>query len=132
MQAFTASFLSYYLIKIVPFWGLCLIGTTLIYSVPLIYISNREFIDEHISSANHVLSEQANQVKDIASQHTSKATETIKTYTHDYTTKAQEMIGSARGRSASPEATVKSDDFPRAPNKDPILNGAAAEPQLAS
>ena len=129
LQAATAFFLSYWLIKVVPLWGLSLIATTVIYLGPLIYISNREIIDTQIANASEIANAQAVQLKELAGQHTSRATETIKGYAGDYTTKAQEMIGSARGRSASPEVSVKPEasppaysaaDFPRAPKQEPF------------
>ena len=123
----------YWLIKFVPLWGLSLIGATVIYMGPLVYLSNREVIDSQIASASEIASAQAIQVKNLAGQHTSRATETIKGYAGDYTAKAQEMIGSARGRSASPEVPHKAEssppaynaaDFPHAPRQEP----AKAEP----
>ena len=129
--------LSYQLIKIVPFWGLCLIGTSTLFLVPLIYTSNQEFIDEHLNKASEVVNSQTAQVRDLASQHTSRASETVKAYAGDYTAKAQEYIGSARGRSTSPELSSKSSanapiksepgdapkyssgDFPHAPKQEP-------------
>lgn len=129
--------LSYQLIKFVPFWGLSLIGTSTLFLAPLIYTSNQEFIDEHLSKASEVVNSQTAQVKDIATHHTNRASETVKAYAGDYTAKAQEYIGSARGRATSPQVNNKSaanaptkagpgdapqyssSDFPHAPKQEP-------------
>ena len=138
VATFFAAVLSYWLIKIVPFWGLSLIGVATIYLGPLIYLSNKELIDEHLSNASNIVNTQANQVKDLAGHHTARAQETVKAYAGDYSAKAQSYIGSARGRSNSPEVTspkseanapLKSEpgsdpkyspsDFPHAPKQEP-------------
>ncbi|KAI1143058.1 Reticulon-domain-containing protein [Hypoxylon sp. FL0543] len=117
------AFLSYYLVKIVPYWGLALIATTLLFFVPLIYATNQELIDHHLKQASDVLNSQTEQLRQVASRQTAQATEITKQYMGDYTAKAQQML---RGRSSSPEAAPKSapqtslkeSDFPRAPKED--------------
>jgi hypothetical protein len=117
--------LSYYLIKVVPFWGLTLIGTSVAFLAPLIYKTNKELIDTQISNASKIVNQQTEQVKSLASHHASVAASTTKQYVGDYSAKAQEIIG-ARARSQSPAATrsapaakapVKEADFPVAPNE---------------
>ena len=134
IAAFLAAFISYWLIKIVPFWGLSLIGASTIYLGPLIYVNNRELIDTHLANAQEIANSQAKQVKDLAGHHTSRASETVKQYAGGYSAKAQEYIGSARGRSQSPEVSSKSappsgpgsapalssQDFPHAPKQEPV------------
>jgi len=137
--AFLAAFISYYLIKIVPFWGLSLISTTLLFLGPLVYKTNKELIDHHINNASSVINQQTEQVKSIAGQHAARATEYTKATVGDYSAKAQEMIGNARGRSASPtitkseptikkenipSSTYKAEDFPAAPKQE--FNSAPA------
>ncbi|KAI2618814.1 Reticulon-domain-containing protein [Hypoxylon sp. NC1633] len=117
------AFLSYYLVKIVPYWGLALIATTLLFFVPLVYTTNQELIDHQLKQASDVFNTQTEQLRQVASRHTSQATEITKQYMGDYTAKAQQMI---RGRSTSPEAVHKSahqsnlkeSDFPQAPAGD--------------
>ncbi|KUJ17100.1 uncharacterized protein LY89DRAFT_72063 [Mollisia scopiformis] len=155
--AFLGAFLSYYLIKIVPFWGLSLISTSILFLAPLIYKTNQELIDHHVSNATKVLNEQSQQVKALASQHAATVTESTKSLVGDYSAKAQEMIGNARGRSTSPTLSAKpakteeikkenvpaykAEDFPAAPKEDfkapPVGDVAAAmktedEPLIAS
>ena len=121
MQAFLASFLAYWLVKIVPYWGLALIATTTLFLVPLIYTSNQELIDHHIQQASDIVNAQTNQIREVASKHTAHATEITKQYMGDYTNKAQQLI---RGRSASPEVATKPAkqyqpaDFPAPPKED--------------
>ena len=136
VAGFFAALLSYWLIKIVPFWGLSLIAVTCIYMGPLIYMTNKELIDHHLTNASETANAQANQLKDLAGHHTARAHETVKSYAGDYSAKAQEYMGNVRGRSTSPEvnsskpmsnAPVKSepgsgpnyssDDFPHAPKQ---------------
>ncbi|OTA69040.1 hypothetical protein K449DRAFT_428454 [Hypoxylon sp. EC38] len=139
--AAVGSFLSYYLVKIVPYWGLALIATTLLFFVPLIYTTNQELIDHYINEASDVVNSQTEQLRQVASRHTSQATEITKQYMGDYTAKAQQML---RGRSASPEAkpksapqtSLKDSDFPQAPkedfkNKEESANGED-EPLIAA
>ena len=113
-----------------PTWGLLLIGTSLLFSVPLIYITNQEAVDHYLASANNVVSAQAQQLRDIASQQTSQATETFKAYAGDYTAKAQGLVGSKR--SPSPQANFKSQDFPVAPKQDPVIIDAKASRPIAA
>ena len=136
VAGFGAALLSYWLIKVVPFWGLSLIAVSCIYMGPLIYMTNQELIDHHVKNASDVANAQANQLKDLAGHHTARAQETVKSYAGDYSAKAQEYIGSVRGRSTSPElksskpksnAPTKSEpgnrpqysseDFPHAPKQ---------------
>lgn len=90
----------------------------------MIYIQNQEFIDEQINHASGVVSAQAAQVKELASQHAGQGLEKMKAYTGAGAAKAQELIGSARQNIPSPTLsksqpargnTVKEDVFPAAP-----------------
>jgi len=148
LKAFLAAFFSYWLIKFLPFWGLSLIGVSFLYLGPLIYIKNKETIDQQVSNASNIVNSQANQVKDLAAHHTARATETAKQYTGEYTAKARDMIGgAARGRSSSPELSSKSlshapiksepgdapkynnSDFPHAPKQEPIAGVTSHQEQ---
>lgn len=124
-----SAFLSYWLVKVVPYWGLALIGTTVLFTAPLIYTSNQELIDHHLKNAQQVVHTQTEQLRKVAGTHTARATEVTKQYVGDYTSKAQEML---RGRSASPQTAssapsapaapaapaVRDSDFPVAPKED--------------
>ncbi|KAL8968163.1 MAG: hypothetical protein Q9183_002591 [Haloplaca sp. 2 TL-2023] len=141
VAAFVTSLLSYWLIKFTPLWGLSLIAVSLLYLGPLVYMSNKEFIDNHLENATNVVNSQATQVRDLAGQHTSRATSAMKTYAGDYTSKAQNYIGSARG-SASPKAAnsgatagpgsapaYTSSDFPHAPKQEPTAGATSHQEQ---
>ncbi|KAI4173211.1 MAG: hypothetical protein LQ346_008459 [Caloplaca aetnensis] len=136
IAAFVASFLSYWLIKFTPLWGLSLIAVSLVYLGPLVYMSNKEIIDHYLENATNVVNAQATQVKDLAGHHTSRAFETTKAYAGDYTSKAQSYIGNARGPTSPKGAksgaesgaasgpgsapAYQSTDFPHAPKQEPI------------
>lgn len=86
---------------------MCLIGTSVMFLVPLIYISNKEVIDHHIRHTTDVVNQQTEQVKQLASHHASVAANTTKQYASDYTAKAQEMVGVKPSQSSSPEVITK-------------------------
>lgn len=132
-QAFAATLLTYFLIKITPTWGLALLFTTLTYFTPLLYIKNKDAIDGHLNNASDIISKQMQQVREIAGQHTGKAAEMAQGAFKDYSAKASEMMGSAKKTAVekgavseetaakvpggSPE--VKKEDFPAAPSAEP-------------
>jgi hypothetical protein len=104
-------------------------ATTVLFGAPLIYTSNQELIDSQVKNVSHIVSQQTEQVKALASQHAATVTESTKSIVGDYSAKAQEMIGNARGRSASPTlskaapaktetSAYKSEDFPEAPKEE--------------
>jgi len=118
---FLSAFLTYYLIKLLPFWGMSLLSTCVIFLGPLVYLENQELIDGHLQHAGHLIGEQTNQIKDLTAQHTSAGFESVKQYTGTYAAKAQEMVGSARQKIPSPttgKAPVNETDFPTAPKTD--------------
>jgi hypothetical protein len=118
LQAFFTAFMTYYLIKIVPFWGMALIATSALFLGPLIYIENKELIDSQLEHVGNVIGQQTNQIKDLTAQHTSKGFESVKAYTGTAAAKAQDLVGSARQKIPSPttgKAPVKENDFPTAP-----------------
>lgn len=117
------------------------------------YKTNKELIDHHVSNAQKVIGEQTEQVKQLASQHAAHAAESTKSLVGDYSSKAQELIGNARGRSVSPTASAKlvkteaqvkkenvptsykSEDFPAAPKEDfktKVPETKEAEPLIAT
>ncbi|CAK1357141.1 unnamed protein product [Cercospora beticola] len=103
VAAFSSSFLSYYLIKVMPTWGLLLFFTTLVYFAPLVYVTNKELIDEQLGNAQKIVSEQTEQVRSLAAENANKAWQATQSATKEYTAKAQEAIGQA---SAKTQETV--------------------------
>ena len=151
VAAFLASFISYWLIKFTPLWGLSLIATSVIYLTPLIYKTNKELIDHHLENVSNIVNSQARQVKDLTAHHAGRYSETVKQYAGDYSSKAQNYIGSGRGRSASPEVSsskpssngpFKSEpgdapkygasDFPHAPKQEPTAGATSHQEQYES
>jgi hypothetical protein len=114
--AFFGALISYFLIRIVPFWGLSLLTTTVVFLAPLIYKTNKELIDAQVENVTNIISEQTQQVKQLASQQAARATESTKHLVGDYSAKAQEMVAHARGQSKG--GAIKSEDFPTAPKAD--------------
>jgi hypothetical protein len=97
-------------------WGLALIGTIVTFLGPLVYIQNKEVIDAQLEKGRSLASQQAAQLRDVASKQAANASQTVQGLTQQYTTKAQETINQYRGR--SPSAEVKKEDFPAAPKND--------------
>ena len=97
-------------------WGLSLIATVVTYLGPLVYIQNKETIDAQLEKGRNLASQQATQIRDLASKQAANASQTVQGLTQQYTTKAQETINQYRGR--SPSAEVKKEDFPAAPKTD--------------
>ncbi|RMZ82619.1 hypothetical protein DV738_g1697, partial [Chaetothyriales sp. CBS 135597] len=118
--AFATAFASYFLIKYLPAWGLALLGTTVIFVAPLIYIKNQEAIDSHVAHATKVASAQATHIRQVAGQHAGKGYQVVKGYTGEYANKAGVFVGQARqtiplvNRNKA-AAAVKESDFPKAP-----------------
>ncbi|KAL2158883.1 hypothetical protein VTH06DRAFT_2913 [Thermothelomyces fergusii] len=124
-----AAFVSYYLVKIVPYWGLAVIATTALFFVPLIYTTNKELIDKQLKHASDVVNAQTSQLRIVAQKHTAQATQVTKQYVGDYTAKAQALITGARHHAEQPlKATpIKETDFPTPPKED-IKPPAETEP----
>jgi hypothetical protein len=125
------AFFAYYLVKIVPYWGLALIGTTLAFLGPLVYKTNKEVIDAQLARANEIIGAQTAQLKTVAQQNTEKVTQVTKQYVGEYTAKAQTLVGKATPASLQGEehtnghahthankSTLRDDDFPSAPKVD--------------
>lgn len=123
--AFVAAFISYFLIKVVPFWGLTLIGTSVIFLGPLVYKSNKQLIDEQLQRAANLANQQAEQTKKIASEQAARAIDTTKQVVGDYSSKAQELIGTANAkvRSVSP-TSLKNDAVNTAQNASNTVKNA--------
>ncbi|EXV05015.1 reticulon domain protein [Metarhizium robertsii] len=113
-----AAFISYHLVKLVPYWGLAIIATTVAFFVPLVYTSNQELIDQHLKNASDAISAQTAQVRSVAQKQADQLTTMGKQYAGDYTGKVQEML---RGRGAP---------APSGPPKQPTLVAPAKKPEF--
>lgn len=95
--------------------------------MPLIYTTNKEFIDSQYEHATAVVGQQTQQLKNITAEHTSKGLESVKAYTGDYASLASGYIGKSRQKIPMPSTNgtsksttaVKEGDFPQAPKTDP-------------
>ncbi|OBT91683.2 hypothetical protein VE01_10249 [Pseudogymnoascus verrucosus] len=105
--ALLSAFISYHLVKIVPLWGLALIGTSVLFLGPLVYTTNKALIDGQIEQLSQIVNAQTTQVRQMASQHASNAAATTKMYVGDYSAKAQEIIGRARSSSPADRKSVE-------------------------
>jgi hypothetical protein len=124
IAAFVSAFISYYLVKLVPYWGLAIISTTVIFFVPLIYTSNQELIDEQIHNISELVDAQTSQVKDVAQKQLGQVSALGKQYAGDYTEKVQDLL---RGKTPSRQVIVrpgapaaKETEFPSPPTDDLI------------
>lgn len=125
-----ASFISYFLIKWLPLWGLSLIATTFVYLGPLVYIQNKEYIDEQLRLTNDMLNEQAKQLKTLANEHATTAQKQFKTYAQEYSVKAQEMIGQAKNRAVSATSRGQTSKPSMEQVKAPAEAEKPAEPEI--
>ena len=115
-----AAFLSYFLVKVVPYWGLALISTTVLFLGPLVYKTNKEFIDAQVKQASDIVSAQTSQLRDIANKHTANATNVTKQYMGDYTAKAQQMLGGRATPIDTPAGVSAVESAPAAPTTEPV------------
>jgi hypothetical protein len=128
------SFLTYHLTKIVPYWGLAIMGTLLAFIAPLVYVTNQELIDHHLKNAGEVIDAQTAQVRSVAQKQAESVTAIGKQYAGDYTGKVQEMLRGGRKTSnptfpTAPTEEPKNPEIPEVPLEDPSL---PAEPPLVS
>ncbi|KAK3339409.1 Reticulon-domain-containing protein [Neurospora tetraspora] len=120
-----AAFFAYYLVKIVPYWGLALIGTTIAFLGPLVYKTNKEVIDAQLHRASEIIGAQTAQLKTVAQQNTEKATQLTKQYVGEYTAKAQTLVGlhgeehtNGHANTHANKSELRDADFPPAPRAD--------------
>jgi hypothetical protein len=87
-----------------------------------------------LEHASNVVSAQTAQIKDIAGERTSKGFESVKQYTGDYASKAQEVMENARQKIPSVvgggqyKQPVNESQFPAAPKSDPVHEKPKAAP----
>lgn len=116
-----SAFISYYLIKIVPYWGLALLSTTVLFFAPLVYTTNQELIDHHIKNVSDVINAQTSQVRNVAGKQAEQVAAISKQYAGDYTAKVQDLLGN---RSVSGSAPTKAPEFPTPPTEEPRKTAA--------
>ncbi|DAA74754.1 TPA_exp: Uncharacterized protein A8136_3070 [Trichophyton benhamiae CBS 112371] len=119
ISAFVTALVSYWLVMFLPLWGLALIATCVVYLAPLVYITNKEFIDSQLGNAQEIVANQASHVKEMAETQTAQATHIVRQYVGEYRAKANGYIGSTNGAvsnltapKAEPEPTPKAAQEP--------------------
>lgn len=128
-QAALAAFISYFLVKIVPYWGLAVIATTVIFFAPLVYSTNKEFIDNQLKHAGEIVGAQTAQLRSVAQKHTEQATHVTRQYVGDYTAKAQALLKNARGNAHEKHQPQQEQEHKEAPAPEPAPAPAPA-PEL--
>lgn len=128
-QAALAAFISYFLAKIVPYWGLAVIATTVIFFAPLVYSTNKEFIDNQLKHAGEIVGAQTAQLRSVAQKHTEQATHVTRQYVGDYTAKAQALLKNARGNAHEKHQPQQEQEHKEAPAPEPAPAPAPA-PEL--
>ena len=132
-QAAVIAFTGYLLSKVVPLWGLTVIGTVLAFVLPLIYVANKELIDQQLKNASDIVEAQTSQVRSACQKQTEHITAIGKQYAGDYTGKVQEML---RGHSAAapvipkPASPMEEIPKPAAPMEEIPKPAAPAEKEV--
>ncbi|KPM36421.1 hypothetical protein AK830_g10149 [Neonectria ditissima] len=123
--AWVAAFASYFLVKLVPYWGLAVISASVVFFVPLVYTSNQELIDTQINHASELINAQTAQVKGVASKQINQVSALGKQYVGDYTGKVQDLFSKPASRQiiikpepAAPAA--REPEFPNPPTEEPV------------
>jgi len=116
-----------------------------LYFAPLVYLQNKELIDNQLNHTAEVLKQQSTQLRDASAQSLSRASETARSYAGDYGSQVQNLIGTAKAKTtqtynqATGQATgsnktvtetkpVAHNDFPAAPKEEPIGSAQVPEP----
>ncbi|EGS21984.1 reticulon-like protein [Thermochaetoides thermophila DSM 1495] len=127
VAAAVTAFISYFLVKFLPYWFLALLATTITFFGPLIYLKNQEAIDAQLKHAQDLVAAQTAQLRSVAQQHTEHAAQIAKQYAGEYTSKAQALIKGAHGRNGG--APLKAEGFPAAPKNEPFPEAPKEEPK---
>lgn len=94
---------------------MALLATSVVFLAPLIYVMNKDLIDSNLEYAGKVVGDQAQQVREIAGQHTGKVVESAKSYAGEYAGAASDLLGKSRQKIPPMTNSVKKEDFPEAP-----------------
>ncbi|KAI5821210.1 Reticulon-domain-containing protein [Pyronema omphalodes] len=142
LSAFVASFFGYFLIKYIPFWALLLLATVTAFTAPLIYLNNKEVIDDQIKLASDFVNAQLESTKKVTSkyaaevaaraQHTAADIQSkVQTYTHKTSPSATPIPVKSNGNGPS---TATAHDFlsgaPSVPANPPYPRVPVAHPSV--
>jgi hypothetical protein len=143
LAAFVTSFFGYFLIKYIPLWTLVLLSTVTAFSAPLIYINNKEVIDEQLRNASNFVNDKLDTTKKLTGKYAEDAAARAKATAADlqskvqgYTHKKAETNGHSKVDATAHDAingsSATSDfnpELPNVPHHNPI--DSAREPILA-
>jgi len=118
--AFFASFIGYFLIKYIPFWALLLLTTVTAFTAPLIYLQNKDIIDEQICQANEFANAQLANGRQITEKYANDAAARARATAADLTHKVQEYA-SKKSPAVKSEAVSHdgpSHEFPDVPRSE--------------
>ncbi|KAF8537593.1 Reticulon-domain-containing protein [Trichophaea hybrida] len=148
LAAFVTSFFGYFLIKYIPFWTLLLLATFTAFTAPLIYINNKELIDEQIQRASDIVNAQVESTKKVTGKYAEDAAARARATAADVQTRLQAYTGKTSppasqtksevpstasahdylsGAPNAPDTPLGTHDYPKVPTQEPALD----EPLLA-
>lgn len=144
MAAFVTSFFGYFLIKYIPLWTLLLLSTCTAFTAPLIYINNKELIDEQLHNASELVNAKFDSTKKLTGKYAEDVAARAKTTAADlqskvqnYTTKKTEANGHSKTAPSTtsahgdgPSSSERVTEFPDVPVNE-LPSGDAREPLLA-
>ncbi|KAF3942280.1 hypothetical protein ABW19_dt0204027 [Dactylella cylindrospora] len=87
IASFVVSLIAYNLVKFMPIWSLLLLTDILVFTLPLVYLQNQEFIDYHIRQASAAANDQIQNARTLAEKQTHQYSAKAMAYANDLTTK---------------------------------------------
>jgi len=130
IAAFVSSFFGYILIKYIPFWALLLLTTVTAFTAPLIYINNKELIDEQIQRASDLVNSQVETTKKLTGKYAEEAAVRARATAADLQSKVQTYTKSSPKKPEGPSTTSAqdflskdngADEHPVVPANEPLL-----------
>ncbi|BFZ55033.1 hypothetical protein PYCC9005_002071 [Savitreella phatthalungensis] len=88
LVAFASSFVAYNLIKLLPLWGLLIIGTLLAFALPPLYLRHQQAIDAQLQKAAEISQQHYNNAYETASKQASELADKARTTVIDLGNKA--------------------------------------------
>ncbi|KAI5848932.1 Reticulon-domain-containing protein [Tricharina praecox] len=132
IAAFVSSFFGYILIKYIPFWTLLLLATVTAFTAPLIYINNKELIDEQIQRVSDMVNSQVETTKKLTGKYAEEAAVRAKATAADLQSKVQTYTKSTSKKPEAPSTTSAHEylskdsevvhDYPAVPSHEPHVN----------
>ncbi|TGZ78158.1 hypothetical protein EX30DRAFT_343539 [Ascodesmis nigricans] len=138
IAAFLTTFFGYFLIKYIPYWVLLLLTTTTAFTAPLIYLQNKQLIDEQLHRANVLINEKLKTGRNMTEKYAKDALTAAQATTADLSQKVQGYTARKSPEPAKPVASALDREFPEVPAGDlkkrtgiPEKHDPATDPILA-